>query len=103
MLEHAIEATTFPGDIVLDCFAGSGNTALAAIRLARRAIAIEIDTRWTGRIAKRLVAEAAEPPKTLWEAATNLKLAQLPRTIKRPAKKSRARGSTDTQPLLGVM
>ena len=27
MLEHAIQATTFPGDIVLDCFAGGGNTS----------------------------------------------------------------------------
>ena len=33
MLEHMIEATTFPGDIVLDCFAGSGGTAVAALKL----------------------------------------------------------------------
>jgi len=46
MLRHAIEATTFPGDIVLDCFAGSGNTAIAAIELNRLAISIEIENRW---------------------------------------------------------
>ncbi|HEV2200632.1 MAG TPA: DNA methyltransferase [Bryobacteraceae bacterium] len=54
MLEHAIEATTFPGDIVLDCFAGSGSTALAAIKLGRRSVSIEIDRLWVTRIAERL-------------------------------------------------
>src|SRR5438477_3504069 len=46
LLEHAIEATTREGDIVLDCFAGSGSTALAAIKLGRRAVAIEIQSNW---------------------------------------------------------
>lgn len=54
LLEHAIEATTLPGDIVLDCFAGSGNTALAALKLQRRAVAIEIAPDWTATIAKRI-------------------------------------------------
>jgi site-specific DNA-methyltransferase (adenine-specific) len=54
MLEHAIEATTFPGDIVLDCFAGSGSTALAALGLGRRSISIEIDPQWVTVIAERL-------------------------------------------------
>ena len=54
LLEHAIEATTFPGDIVLDCFAGSGSTALAALRLGRRAISIEIAPEWVDYIALRL-------------------------------------------------
>ena len=46
LLRHAIEATTLPGDIVLDCFAGSGNTALASLSLGRRTVAIEIEPRW---------------------------------------------------------
>ncbi|PDW03068.1 DNA-methyltransferase [Candidatus Viridilinea mediisalina] len=50
LLEHAIEATTFPGDIVLDCFAGSGSTALAALRLGRRSVAIEISSLWAKQI-----------------------------------------------------
>ena len=64
MLEHAIEATTFPGDIVLDCFAGSGSTAAAAIRLGRRAVAIEIEPQWIEYIASRLAffSEAAVCP-----------------------------------------
>lgn len=54
MLEHIIEATTFPGDIVLDCFAGSGSTAVAALRLGRRAVAIEIEPKWVDFMASRL-------------------------------------------------
>lgn len=63
LLEHAIEATTWPGDIVLDCFAGSGNTTLAALRLGRRAIAIELAPRWVHHIALKL--EHFAPPKPI--------------------------------------
>jgi site-specific DNA-methyltransferase (adenine-specific) len=57
LLQHAIEATTMPGDIVLDCFAGSGNTAVAALRLGRRTVAMEIDPKWAGSIVSKLQAE----------------------------------------------
>lgn len=60
LLEHAIEATTFPGDIVLDCFAGSGSTALAALKLKRRAVAIDIEPQWVHAIGVRLEAEATK-------------------------------------------
>lgn len=55
MLRHAIEASTYPGDLVLDCFAGSGATAVAAIASNRRTIAIEIEDSWVKRIAERVV------------------------------------------------
>ena len=51
MLKHAIEATTYEGDIILDCFAGSGSTQLAALQTKRRAISIDVDPVWTNRIA----------------------------------------------------
>ena len=54
MLEHAIEATTFPGDIVLDCFGGGGSTALAALKLKRRAVSMEIEHVWAEEIASRV-------------------------------------------------
>ena len=61
MLEHAIEATTYSGDIVLDCFGGGGSTALAALKLKRRSVSIEIDPTWAAVIATRVenAAEAA--------------------------------------------
>lgn len=46
LLEHAIRATTYDGDIVLDCFAGSGSTGIASINSNRKSILIEIDTDW---------------------------------------------------------
>lgn len=54
MLMHAIEATTYEDDIVLDCFAGSGSTAIAAMMLGRRSVAIEIDENWIPVIADRI-------------------------------------------------
>jgi len=46
LLEHAIRASSNKGDIVLDCFAGSGTTAIAALKNSRLAISIEIDEKW---------------------------------------------------------
>ena len=43
MLEHCIKSTTHSNDIVLDCFAGSGNALIAAIRNQRFCISMEID------------------------------------------------------------
>lgn len=64
MLRHAIEASTYPGDIVLDCFAGSGATAAAAIALNRRTVAIEIEEAWVRRVMDRVSAsEVAAPQK----------------------------------------
>ncbi len=54
MLEHCIKATTFEGDIVLDCFAGSGSCSVASLRTKRRSIAIEIDPKWCENIANRI-------------------------------------------------
>jgi site-specific DNA-methyltransferase (adenine-specific) len=54
LLEHAITASTFPDDIVLDCFAGSGSTAVAALKLGRYSISIEIVNKWCESIEKLL-------------------------------------------------
>lgn len=50
LLEHAILASSNPGEIVLDCFAGSGSTAVAALQNGRRSISIEIEDRWCRQI-----------------------------------------------------
>ena len=54
LLEHAIESSTFSNDIVLDCFAGSGSTSVAALKLGRFSISIEIEKSWCKRIEKTL-------------------------------------------------
>ncbi|BAS17615.1 DNA adenine methyltransferase YhdJ [Arthrobacter sp. Hiyo8] len=55
MLRHVISASSYPGDIVLDCFSGSGSTGVAALQLGRRAICMEIEDQWVARMAKDLV------------------------------------------------
>ena len=56
LLEQAVLATTYTGDIVLDCFAGSGSTAVAALKNDRRSVSIEIDPQWSGQITRLLKA-----------------------------------------------
>jgi len=72
MLEHAIEATSFQGDIILDCFAGSGNTALAALKLGRRTISLEIDQKWVEVIATRLELQGAPQKREINEFTREL-------------------------------
>lgn len=54
MLTHMIEASSRPGDLILDPFAGSGSTLDAARQAGRRAIGIEKDPKWCDYIARRL-------------------------------------------------
>ena len=51
LLTHVISASSYPGDIVLDCFAGSGSTGVAAVLSGRRAVCIDIEERWAKRAA----------------------------------------------------
>ena len=54
LLEHIVTASSRPGSVVLDCFAGSGSTLLAAQKLGREFIGIEIDPHWVATINHRL-------------------------------------------------
>jgi adenine-specific DNA-methyltransferase len=57
LVEHAIKATTYPDDIVLDCFSGSGSAIVAAAKLGRFGAALEIDPKWVARTVKELGSE----------------------------------------------
>ena len=51
---RCIRLSTFPGELVVDPFAGSGTTLLAARALGRRAVGIELSKRYCEIAAKRL-------------------------------------------------
>lgn len=59
LLERIILASTKLGDTVLDPFAGSSTTGVAAVRKGRRFIGIETDTEYLGLSARRLDEELA--------------------------------------------
>jgi len=54
LLERIVLASSQEGDVVLDPFAGSGTTLIAAMRLHRRAIGIEISDDYIDLALKRL-------------------------------------------------
>ncbi|HSN98477.1 MAG TPA: site-specific DNA-methyltransferase [Candidatus Nanopelagicales bacterium] len=60
LLKGLIELTTQPGQVVLDPFAGSGSTAVAARDTGRRFLAIERDAGYCAAIRRRLGGGAAD-------------------------------------------
>ncbi len=55
-----VELFTRPGDVVLDPFCGSGTTGVAALRLDRRFVGIEVDAGTADIARRRLAAVASE-------------------------------------------
>ena len=60
LLRHIIEASSKPGAVVLDAFAGSGATGVAAYNLERRFIGIEKDSHWADYARARIAKAAAQ-------------------------------------------
>ena len=57
LLSELIRAVTVKGEAVLDPFAGTGATIVAAKRLGRRAVGIEVEGRWHAEAADRVKCE----------------------------------------------
>lgn len=57
LLESIINASSRPGDVVMDCFCGSGNTGKAALRLDRRFIGCDKDPHWARYARERIGAK----------------------------------------------
>ena len=73
LLERVIRASSNPGDIVLDCFAGAGTTLSAAEKLGRRWVGIDSGSLATHTTEKRLLTITAsksldEPKKKYGKA-----------------------------------
>ena len=60
LISYLLERSTNPDMIVLDCFSGSGTTAIACNRLKRRFICIERDVEYWAKSCERLKAEQAQ-------------------------------------------
>jgi DNA modification methylase len=52
-MERAIANSSVNGDLVLDLFAGSGSTLIAAERTGRRCAALELDPRYADVVLTR--------------------------------------------------
>jgi len=60
LIERLIKAASNPGDLVFDCFMGSGTTQAVAMRLGRRFIGADINLGAVQTTTKRLLKIAAE-------------------------------------------
>ncbi len=63
LMERSIRNSSRPGDIVLDCFGGSGSTLIAAEKSGRRCFTMELDPKYCDVIIRR------------WQEFTGLKVA----------------------------
>jgi site-specific DNA-methyltransferase (adenine-specific) len=62
LIDRALANSSRPGDVVLDPFAGSGSTLIAAHGLGRKARCVELDPRYVDVICRRYQEHAGEKP-----------------------------------------
>jgi site-specific DNA-methyltransferase (adenine-specific) len=66
LVERCLRASTNEGDIVLDPFLGGGTTAVAAVRLKRQVVGIELDKAHAEHSVKRIKGAVAEKGEELF-------------------------------------
>jgi adenine-specific DNA-methyltransferase len=54
LMRHIVEASSRPGDLVVDCFAGSGSTAVAAYSLGRAFAGCDASAEWVDYARRRV-------------------------------------------------
>ena len=59
VLEPLLRTWSRPGELVLDCFAGSGSIPAAAVLIGRDVACIELEAEWAERVRTRLREDAA--------------------------------------------
>lgn len=67
LLERIVSASSNPGDLVFDCFMGSGTTQAVAMKLGRRFIGADINLGAIQTTTKRLLSVASELQSTIQE------------------------------------
>lgn len=72
LLERIIKASSNPGDIVFDCFMGSGTTQAVAMKLGRRFIGADINVGAVHTTTKRLINCAKELKASLFRSNDEL-------------------------------
>ena len=63
MLEHIINASSRPGDVVFDAFAGTGSTGISAMKLGRRFIGAEMSERHHAEAIRRISESTIPEPQ----------------------------------------
>ena len=64
VIEPLLRTWSRPGELVLDCFAGSGSIPAAALRLGRDVACIELEAEWAQRVSRRLQPDATHSTST---------------------------------------
>ena len=85
LIERIIKASTNPGDIVFDCFMGSGTTQAVAMKLGRRFIGADINLGAIQTTTKRLLAIADELKPTRKPVTYDMIKPQLSMVAEEPA------------------
>ena len=67
LMQHIVNASTRPGNTILDAFAGSGATGIAAVQMGRKFVGIERDPKYFDIACKRI--EDAQRQGSLFGAA----------------------------------